>query len=141
MVCVTYLTSRGINSLGSVNSFIKIFPFFEFPFSCQCMGFFHSTLWLIVTVVGFIASNVLVDTFWLRYKANPTRLKVDSFHQPLNMLDLPAITICQGQHIDEERARMFIDELLVTESNGKRFWFGKASPLKREEYLRANLRH
>lgn len=69
------------------------------------------TLWLIVTIVGFIASNVLVDTFWLRYKDNPTRLNVESFHMPFNTLDLPAITICQVKHIDEERALKFIDEL------------------------------
>lgn len=71
-----------------------------------------------MTIVGFIASNVLVDTFWLRYKENPTRLKVDSFYKPLNMLDLPAITICQVKHVDEERALNFIDQLLVW--NGKR---------------------
>ncbi|KAG4077291.1 hypothetical protein HA402_009920 [Bradysia odoriphaga] len=80
---------------------------------------FTRTLWLIVTVVGFIASNVLVDTFWLRYKANPTRLKVDSFHKPLNMLDLPAITICNGQLIDEDRARKFIDELILPSNVSK----------------------
>lgn len=66
-----------------------------------------------MTIVGFIASNVLVDTFWLRYKDNPTRLKIDSFHRPLNALNLPAITICQVKHVDEERARKFIDGLLV----------------------------
>lgn len=56
---------------------------------------------------------MLVDTFWLRYKDNPTQLKIDSFHKPLNTLDLPAITICQVKLIDEERAGKFIDELLV----------------------------
>lgn len=72
-----------------------------------------STLWLIVTLVGFIASNVLVNTFWLRYKDNPTQLQIDSFHKPLNWLDLPAVTICQIKHIDEARAGKFVDELLV----------------------------
>lgn len=80
-----------------------------------------STLWLIVTIVGFIASNVLVNTFWLRYKDNPTQLKIDSFHKPLNLLDLPAVTICQVKHVDEARAGKFIDELLVMKLKRKYF--------------------
>lgn len=84
-----------------------------FNLSFLSINLHFSALWLVVTIVGFIASNVLVDTFWLRYKDNPTRLKIDSFHKPLNILDLPAVTICQVNNMDVERAYNFVNQLLV----------------------------
>lgn len=68
-----------------------------------------------MTLGGFIASNLLVETFWHRYKSNPTRLSVESSHIPLNVLYMPAITICQVNRVDLKRVSVFIDTLYVFE--------------------------
>lgn len=64
-----------------------------------------------MTFGGFIASNILVATFWERYKSNPTRLSIASTHVPLNLLKMPAITICQINRVDNNRAYTLIDKL------------------------------
>lgn len=71
----------------------------------------YRTVWILMTCGGLIASNILVATFWDRYKSNPTRLSIESTHVPLNRLFLPAITLCQINRIDYNRAFVLIDKL------------------------------
>lgn len=66
---------------------------------------------MLLTLGGFVASNLLVETFWQRYKSNPTRLSVGSSHVPLNQLILPAITFCQISRLDLSSAYSLIDRL------------------------------
>lgn len=69
--------------------------------------------WILVTIGGFVASNLLVETFWQRYKSNPTRLSVESSYVPLNQLDIPAVTFCQISRVDFNGINTLIDKLQV----------------------------
>lgn len=64
-----------------------------------------------MVIGGFVASNLLVETFWLRYKSNPTRLSVVTKHEPITRLVLPGVTICPVDRIDIHRATQFINRL------------------------------
>lgn len=78
---------------------------------------------MLITLGGFVASNILVLTFWQRYKSNPTRLSVESSHVPLNQLPLPAITFCQISRVDLSSSSMLIDQMYVV--HGVRFETGE----------------
>lgn len=58
-------------------------------------------------------ANILVNVFWERYKSNPTRVNVDTNHAPLNLLDFPAVTICNIARMSYERASYVVDTMLV----------------------------
>lgn len=54
-----------------------------------------------------------MESFWLRYKSNPTRLSVGSSHVPLNQLAIPALTFCQISRVDFTRVHTLIDKLYI----------------------------
>lgn len=84
---------------------------FLLGFGIEFAMFVFRIIWIIMVIGGFIASNLLVETFWLRYKSNPTRLTVVTKHEPITRLRLPGITICPVDRIDLSRASTFIRTL------------------------------
>lgn len=69
--------------------------------------------WLTIVVVCFIFCNILVASFWIRYKSSPTVMRIGSSHNPLSTLKLPAITFCHTNRVSTIRAMALINRLYV----------------------------
>lgn len=90
---------------------LLIFVLFLINSALTALFLNNRLLWICMVIGGFVASNLLVETFWLRYKSNPTRLSVVTKHEPITRLVLPGITICPVDRIDSQRAGHFISRL------------------------------
>lgn len=62
-------------------------------------------------MIAFITANILVHTFWLRYKSNPTRMNVESNHVPINNLEFPTLTLCQLNRLNYDNAQKLLKTL------------------------------
>ena len=52
--------------------------------------------WVTVPFVCFMGGNALLATFLIRYKSNPTRLNVDTNHEPIGNTAFPAVIFCNN---------------------------------------------
>ena len=56
-------------------------------------------------------ATLIVATLWERYFSNPTQIHIESNHEPIGNLPLPAITFCHASKIDVNRTMNFFDTL------------------------------
>lgn len=74
-------------------------------------NYFTKLIWVAIVIGAFIAANAMVGTFWTRYKSNPTRMNVQSNHEPSILLPFPGITLCSTARISEIKSRDFVETL------------------------------
>lgn len=74
-------------------------------------NYFTKLIWVGIVIGAFIAANAMVGTFWTRYKSNPTRMNVQSNHEPSQLLPFPGITLCSSTRISETKSREFVNTL------------------------------
>ncbi|XP_061402428.1 sodium channel protein Nach [Musca vetustissima] len=70
-------------------------------------------LWYLITVIMFICAIVMVFTFYVDYRSNPTRMNVENDHAPIDSILFPATTICPEVFNNIEKSKAYLETLTI----------------------------
>ncbi|XP_053966053.1 sodium channel protein Nach [Anastrepha ludens] len=68
-------------------------------------------IWMLITLLMFICAIVMVITFYLDYRSNPTRMNIATDNAPVESLTFPAVTICPEALHNVQRIKVYLETL------------------------------
>ncbi|XP_065368706.1 sodium channel protein Nach [Calliphora vicina] len=70
-------------------------------------------IWMLITLLMFICAVVMVVTFYVDYRSNPTRMNVENDHAPISSLIFPPTTICPEVMYNMQKSKEFLETLIL----------------------------
>ncbi|XP_011187206.2 sodium channel protein Nach [Zeugodacus cucurbitae] len=68
-------------------------------------------IWMLITLIMFICAILMVYTFYMSYRSNPTRMNIEKDHAPVDSIIFPAVTICPETLYNIEQAKSYLATL------------------------------
>ncbi|CRL08251.1 CLUMA_CG020926, isoform A [Clunio marinus] len=72
--------------------------------------------WATITIICFICAIILMKTFLMRYKSNPTRINLKTSFGQINEIEFPAVTFCNPNFMTLSRIKVLQDSLEIPSS-------------------------
>uniref|UniRef100_A0A1I8N521 Sodium channel protein Nach n=1 Tax=Musca domestica TaxID=7370 RepID=A0A1I8N521_MUSDO len=73
-------------------------------------------LWYLITLIMFICAIIMVFTFYVDYRSNPTRMNVENDHAPIDSILFPATTICPEVLYNLEKSKAYFETLTIPDN-------------------------
>ncbi|XP_073813207.1 nach [Musca autumnalis] len=73
-------------------------------------------LWYLITLFMFICAIVMVFTFYVDYRSNPTRMNVENDHAPIESILFPATVVCPEVLNNMEKSKAYLETLIIPDN-------------------------
>ncbi|XP_030388345.1 sodium channel protein Nach [Scaptodrosophila lebanonensis] len=73
-------------------------------------------VWILISLVMFICAIIMVHTFYIDYRSNPTRMNVENDHTPVTTIYFPPVTICPEVLFNTQQSKAFLQTLKLPDA-------------------------